>query len=374
MTCIDPAAAMRNTRPLPSRPVRTRERCRRPRAQPLTVPIASPSANDRARLLDLIHGYRTTCIVAAALDLGVLDALAGAPARPVDLARGLGVDGDALARLLRGMAALGLVSLRPAEVALTALGRTLADPEAGVRERALLASREYVPAWQALAQAVATGATGFERAFGMSAWEHRQRHPEHNAWLNATMADDQRRAAGAIPAAYDFSACRRIVDVGGGEGALLAEILAAYPQPKAVLLDQPHVVAGAAARLAAAGVAHRCEVVGGSFFDPLPRDGDAYLLQHVLHNWSDERAGAILRRCREAIAPQGALLAIENVVPDDGAAGTHVAMLDLHMMVMLGGRERTRDEFAALLAGAGFALQRSLPATAAVEILVARPA
>jgi hypothetical protein len=223
---------------------------------------------------------------------------------------------------------------------------------------------------------VITGKPAFEHVFGASAWEHRKQSPELNDCLNRTMADDQMRTRGSIPAAYDFSASGLVVDVGGGQGALLAEILAQYPQPTGLVFDQPHVVAGAPDVLAAAGVQKRCRVVSGSFFESIPSGGDTYILQHVLHNWTDERGETILRNCRSAMEAGSVLLVIENIMPEeaeDAEPAEHLVMLDLHMMVMLGGRERTRSEYQSLLRSAGFDLLRSVGTRARTEILVATP-
>jgi hypothetical protein len=254
------------------------------------------------------------------------------------------------------------------------MGRLLVDAGAGVRERAILAGAEYFPAWQDLRHSVTTGETAFDHVFGMSAWERRRRRPDLNQCLNRTMADDQMRTGRAVSSAFDFSGSRLVIDVGGGQGALLAEILTQWPQPAGLVFDQPHVVAGASDLLAAAGVQHRCRVVGGSFFEAVPAGGDAYILQHVLHNWNDERCVAVLRNCRTAMDTGSVLLVVENVMPDDSDPAAHLAMLDLHMMVMLGGRERTLGEYRSLLQAAQFELARSRRTHAGVEILEATPA
>ena len=349
----------------PGQPTKSGESVRR--ADTLT-----PQA-DRARLLDLLHGYRATCLIVTALEVGLFDELRAAPLDERLLARRLGAHEPSLRRLLRGLELIGLVECLAGGTVLTATGRLLVDSGAGVRERAVLAGREYLPAWQELRYAVMTGKTAFERAFGLGAWDHRQRHPELSECVNRTMTDDQRRTAGAVPAAYDFSACRLVVDVGGGQGSLLADILVRYPQPEGLLFDQAHVVAGAPTILSAAGVQDRCRIVAGSFFESVPGGGDLYLLQHILHDWDDERCLAILRRCRSAMAAGGTLLVIENIVPEDGAPGAHLVMLDLQMMIMLGGRERTRSEYRFLLEAAGLALRRSVSTRAGTEILVALP-
>jgi hypothetical protein len=333
----------------------------------------SASANDRARLVELIHGYRSTCLIATAVDAGLFDALRAQPLGEAELARRLGAQPSSLRRLLSGLQALGLARTRAAGIALTPMGRLLADPGAGVRERAKLAGAEYMPVWQNLRHSLVTGEPAYDVTFGTGAWERRRRHPELGAYVNRTMVDDQRRTAGGVPRAYDFSRFRLVVDVGGGEGALLADILAQYSQPAGLLFDQPHVVMGAASLLANAGVADRCRIASGSFFDAVPAGGDAYVLQHVLHNWDDERCLAILDRCRAAIDAGGVLLVIENVLPDAGEPAAHLALLDLHMMVMLGGRERTRAEFRSLLERSGFELLRATRTDAGTEILEAIP-
>jgi hypothetical protein len=335
--------------------------------------VESAPSSDRARLIALIHGYRSTCIIATAVEAGILDALLAGPSDEARLAQRLGVHRPSLRRLLRGLQVLGLTQTRAGGVTLTPMGRLLVEPDAGVRERARLAGAEYLPAWHNLRHSLDTGEPAYDITFGTDAWERRRQHPELGACVNRTMVDDQRRTGRSIAAAYDFSGLRLIVDVGGGEGALLADILAQWPQPAGLLFDQPHVVAGAAKLLAAAGFAPRCRIVGGSFFEAVPAGGDAYVLQHILHNWNDERCREILGRVHAAMDARGVLLVIENVLPDDEEPTAHLALLDLHMMVMLGGRERTRGEYRSLLDASGFELVRSISTTAGPEILEAVP-
>ena len=340
----------------------------------LTTAVETESPSDRPHLLELVHGYRSTCLIVTALRLGLVDELGDAPMRESQLALALGAHLPSLVRLLRGLASIGLVEHAADGVRLTAMGRLLRAGDTGIRERAILAGEEYLPAWQALRHSVLTGKPAFDHVFGMSAWEHRRRNPELNRCVNQNMADDQRRAGRAVPAAYDFSRCRRIVDVGGGEGMLIAEILTAFAAPSAIVFDQPHVAAGAERVLAAAGVRGRCEIVGGSFFDAVPRGGDTYLLQHILHDWNDERCATILANCRAAMDAGGVLLVIENIMPDDAKPDARLVMLDLHMLTMLGGSERTRGEYAALLRSSGFEFARATRTRTGSEIIVATAA
>ena len=186
------------------------------------------------------------------------------------------------------------------------------------------------------------------------------------------MATNSRLAAAAVLAAYDFGRFATVVDVGGGHGTLLAAILGRYPHLGGVLFDQPQVVAGAAPVLERAGVAGRCRVAGGSFFAAVPAGGDAYLLKSILHDWDDDEAAAILRACRAAIGAGGTLLVIEREVgpPNEGPDGK---FSDLNMLVELGGRERTREEYGALLAAGGFRLVGVTPTAIGWGIIEGSP-
>ncbi len=337
-------------------------------------PTAPPTFSDvPVRLHELVHGYRTTCVIVAALELGLIEALRAAPVAEAHLAKRLDAHEASLKRFLRALSSLDVIEYRPEGVALTTSGRLLLEGDAAMRERAILARDEYLHAWLRLSHSVKTGDPAFDHVFGMSAWEHRRRNPELNECMNRTMADDHSRARGAIAEAYDFSNCRLVIDVGGGHGALLAEILGRHPRSKGLLFDQPHVVAGATNLLGQAGVLERCEIVGGSFFDRVPSGGDLYLLQRVLHDWSDPHCKAILHNCRAAMEPGTTLLVIENLIPDRDEPSANLVMVDLHMMAMLGGRERTSGEYRSLLEASGFELVRSLSARGNAEILVAMP-
>jgi hypothetical protein len=173
---------------------------------------------------------------------------------------------------------------------------------------------------------------------------------------------------------YDFSAIARIVDVGGGQGEMLARILAAHPGLHGTLLELPHARDGACAHLARAGVLERCEVVVGSFFESIPAGADAYLLKAILHNWDDTACASLLHQCRDAMAPHAALLVIERILPSPGVAPAwSMARADLNMLAALGGRERTHDEFEKLLSEGGFSLLRRLPLSLDFSLLEARP-
>ena len=335
--------------------------------------VTTEPAALRTRLLGLLQGFRATCLIVTAIKLGVLEHLRAGPASAQELADHLGAQRSSLQRFLRALEAVGLVEPRASGFALTSMGQMLLDSDAGMRERAILTSEEYVPAWLELGHSVMTGEPAFPAVFGMNVWEHRKSHPDLGECFDRAMAEQQIHGRRSLRSAYDFSGCGVVVDVGGGRGALIAEILQQYPNARGLVFDQPHVVAGAQALLAAAGVLDRCRIAGGSFFDSVPTDGDVYILQYILHDWDDSHCATILRNCRAAMRPSSVLLLAENIVPEGARPADFVTMLDLHMMVMLGGRERTLSEYRSLLRSAGLELQRSPSGHTNAELIVAVP-
>jgi hypothetical protein len=219
---------------------------------------------------------------------------------------------------------------------------------------------------------VTTGTPAFHDLYGMDPWEYRARNPELNANFNDFMSDFTTIQTAAVVAAYDFSGMGILVDVGGGQGALISAVLRANPQLRGVLCDAPHVVSEARWTLEAAGVADRCEVVACDFFLSVPVGGDAYILKFIIHDWDDDQALAILKNCRRAMPEHGRLLLVEHVI-SAGNSPDPAKILDLQMLVELGGRERTEVEFRRLLSDAGFNLTNILPTQAQVSIIEAMP-
>jgi hypothetical protein len=236
------------------------------------------------------------------------------------------------------------------------------------------AGRPYFwQAWAELLHSVRTGENAFRHVHGEDVWSYRAKRPDESAVFDGAMQARTGTSVGAILAAVDFSRYGTVVDVGGGNGTLLAAVLAVNPGVKGVLFDQPHVVAGAEAVLAAADVADRCRVVAGDFFDSVPSPGDAYLLKWVIHDWEDEEATAILRVVRSATAAHSRLLVVErDLGPPNEAAPAKLS--DLNMLVAPGGRERTREEYAALLDAAGFRLDAVTPAGPELAVFEGAPA
>jgi hypothetical protein len=342
--------------------------------------MAQESVFAPGALLRTFTGYPMAQVVHVAVQLGLADALADGPRGVEELAAATDAHAPSLARLVRALAALGVVAQEPdGRVSLTELGAPLRTGAPGsVRDTVLmLVSEWYWRSWGDLLYSVRTGEPAFDRAFGMSNFEYWEHDAEAGAIHDAFFTAMARSTTAPLVAAYDFSRCGTVVDVGGSNGPLLAGILRANPGLRGVLFDLPQVVAGAAPVLSEAGVADRCAVVGGSFFESVPAGEDAYVLKYVIHDWDDARAAAILRRVREAIAPEGVLLLIEQVLPERmeaDATALQRARVDLQMLLMTpGGRERTEGEYRSLLRGAGFELRRVVPTESPFSILESVP-
>lgn len=226
-------------------------------------------------------------------------------------------------------------------------------------------------AWAGLEHSVRTGKSGFALAHGSGAFEHMRQHPADAKVFDNGVRSLTHQIHAAIVESYDFSRFRRVIDVGGGQGGLLAAILSANQSLQGILLDTANVVASSGDVLRAAGVADRCEIVAGDFFDPLPRQADAAILSHVLHNWSDEDSLRILRNCREAVGPNGVVLILEYGLSDD-EAGLIAKQFDLQMLVYFGqGKERTTAEYRELLSQAGLTLTNVVQTPAVVAVFEA---
>jgi SAM-dependent methyltransferase len=300
-------------------------------------------------------------ILHAAAELGLVELLASGPRSSEELAAETGTHEPSLLRLLRALVSLDLLTqTAPDRFELTELGGHLRkDAPDSVRSVVMfLCSAGPWSSWGDVLHSLRTGKTAFEHNYGMQAFEYLAQHPEEAEKLNGAMGQMTRDTARGLIAGYDFSPFPTVVDVGGGNGTFIAEILRAAPEVKGVVFDMPTGVSEAAETLEAAGVADRGTVVSGSFFQSVPEGADAYVLKLVLHDWEDEKALKILRNIREAIKPGGRLLVFERLVPDIVTADHKRALLaDLLMLVLTGGRERTEAEYGDLFAKAGFTLE-----------------
>jgi hypothetical protein len=262
-----------------------------------------------------------------------------------------------------------------ARFGLTALGRTLCSGSQTTRERAAFVGEPWVwNAWGNLCHSVLTGESAFRHTHGTSLFEYLERNPEARWSFHHNLSKQSELQIPFILEAYDFSGFERVVDVGGGHGALLTAILGANPSMKGVLYELPEVVAEAPDVASTPGVAERFETVGGSFFDSVPPGSDCYVLKLVIHDWDDERAVQILRNVRAAIADRGKLLLIEFVMPI-GDAFHHAKFMDLSILVLTeSGRERTASEYRDLLATGGFTLATIVQTSSPLSIIESVPA
>lgn len=321
-------------------------------------------SGERAALVRMLFGYFPAQVVHVAVRAGIADRLAGGTLSADELASATGCDPGSLRRLLRALVAIGLLGQpRPDEFELTSTGQLLrADHPSSVRNYALLFCGEQVwQSWGDLEYSVRTGKSAWERRYGPP-FGPEFMSPEFAAVFNAAMAEGTKAAAPAVIAAGRFGRFSTVADLGGGRGTLLAAILAAHPALHGILLDLPRALDGVASVLTAAGVADRCTLAPGDFFLDIPGGADAYLLKSVIHDWDDERAGAILANCRKAMPSGATLLIVEPIAseqPDQDMFS--VSYSDLNMLVCTSGRERTETEFRRLLTAAGFAVRRITP-------------
>ncbi|OBF15675.1 methyltransferase [Mycobacterium sp. ACS4331] len=333
------------------------------------------AAPSHIAMLELGLGSWFTAALYATVKLRIADVLADGPRTADDIAARVGTHPEATYRLLRTLASRNVLKLhRDGRFSLTRLGQTLRSdaPESMAPMIEFVGSPRHWEHWGELVHSVKTGGTSVEKLRGIGVFDYLDTDAEFAAIFNNAMTGGSRAVLQNAVPAYDFSGCRRIVDVGGGHGGLLAAVLTRAPQASGVLFDRPSVVAGAADVLEPAGVATRCQTHGGSFFESVPAGGDTYLLKAIIHDWDDEQSVAILRNVRTAIADGGRVLLWEMVLPD-GAPNNIGFLIDLEMLVSAGGRERTEAQYRKLLADAGFRLTRVVPTASPLSIIEAVP-
>jgi O-methyltransferase domain/Dimerisation domain len=316
------------------------------------------------KLLQMMTGYWVTQAIYAAAKLGIADLLEKAPLHCDELANRTKCDASSLYRTLRALASVGIFTeIAPREFAITPLAALLRTTVPNsMRSLAIMYAEEQYRAWGEMLYSVRTGQPAFEHQFGMGVFEYFAQNPAAGTIFNEAMSGLTSQTADAFAKAYNFSAFKTIVDVGGNLGTMLAAILREYPLAQGILFDRPNVVATAAEHFAKAGLDKRCRCVAGDFFASVPTGGDAYLLAAILHDWDDDRCLAILTKCREVMPAHGKLLVVEFVLPA-GDVPHPGKWLDLHMLVMAGGRERTQTQYKDLFISAGFNLTQvsSLP-------------
>jgi hypothetical protein len=321
-------------------------------------------------LREMFTGYWVSQSIYAIAKLGVADLLGDGPQPVEQLARSLRVDQSALYRMMRALASYGLFEEdRDHRFRLTPLGGLLQTGVPGsMRSMAIWNGELPYRAWGAVMHTMQTGQSALKHALGMRLFDYLSQDPESRRVFDEAMTGLSTQVSQAVVSAYDFSGIKRIVDVGGGEGTLVAAILAAHDQMQAILFDLPPAVENARRQIEMAGLASRCEVAGGDFFEQVPTGADCYILASVIHDWDDEHSLRILKQCRRAMDHGSRLLLVECVIPDSSEP-LFSKLLDLQMLVVTGGRERTETQFTDLLTASNFRVTRVIQ-TAAPECVI----
>ncbi|HEX5736322.1 MAG TPA: methyltransferase [Blastocatellia bacterium] len=326
-------------------------------------------------MLQMISGFWISRAIYIIAKLGIADHLAGGPKTADEIAAATNANAGAIYRVFRALSSVGVLTVDADQrFGLTPLSETLrTDAPGSLRAFATVElGEEHYPAWGELLYSVKTGGIAFDKHFGMPIWEFFAKNPENARTFDDAMTNVSLAVKDAVLASYDASTIRKLVDIAGGHGSLLASILKANPEMKGVLFDLPDVAEGARNRIEAEGLSDRCEVVAGDFFKSVPEGADAYIMKWIIHDWDDERSIAIFKNIRRAMAEGGKLLLVEAVVPA-GNEPHFSKFIDLNMLVMTGGRERTEEEYRQLLEAGGFKLTKVIPTESPVSIIEAVP-
>ena len=326
------------------------------------------------QIIQMGTGYWVSRLVGAAASLGLADHLANGPRSAADLAGPTGTNPRALHRLMRSLAGFGILSQDGGDkFALTELGDALrSDAPGSARSTILAMSGPWM--WKAFGEfqySLETGKTAMEKVFGMPLFDYLAQHPKESAQFSEAMVGIHGPEPPAVAEAYDFSSVGSIVDVGGATGNMLAHILARYPQPRGVLFDRSHVVAEAPALLRSRGVEDRVSIEPGNFFEHVPPGGDVYILSHIIHDWNEDQCLTILGNCRKAMKPGAKLLIVEFVLPE-GNTPHFGKLVDMVMLAIPGGEERTAAEYGILLKAAGLKMTRVVPTATDVSVVEAQ--
>ena len=318
-------------------------------------------------------GYWLSSLVYTAAKISLADHLANGPKSAADLAGVTGANPRALHRFMRTLASFGILTLNDDDTfTLTELGATLKKDAPGeVRSTVItLGSPVFWQAFGDFEYSLQSGKPAVHKLFGMNFFDYLSQRPEEATRFSETMVGIHGAEPPAVAAAYDFSTVGTIVDVGGATGNMLGHILSRHPQPKGVLFDRPHVVKDAPPLLRAMGVADRVAIAEGNFFESVPQGGDAYILSHIIHDWTEAQCHTILGNCRKAMKKGAKLLIVEFVLPE-GNTPHFGKLADMIMLTIPGGEERTANEYRTLLDAAGFRMTRVVPTASDVSIVEA---
>jgi hypothetical protein len=341
-----------------------------------TINLQRSTPQDLQQLMQMASGLMSTAALQPVTRLKIPDLLAEGPLPVADLARKTGTNADALYRVLRFLAGSGVFAESPGRVfALTPMSDLLrSGVPNSMRDMVLfLGNQFHFKVCSDLSYSLQTGKPAVEHVYGKPCFDVLFGDPEIAYDFNMAMTSFSRQIAPALLEAYDFSGIDTLMDVAGGHGAVLCEVLSRYPQMKGILFDMPNVIEEANCHICNLKMDHRCTTVTGDFFQHIPAGADAYYMQHIIHDWADEPALKILGHCRSALAGQksGRLIIVDNVIPENSQPHPG-KLLDLEMLLMPGGRERTEPEWHELLGNAGFEITRIVPLKAAESVIEAR--
>jgi len=320
-------------------------------------------------LSQMLLGSWITQAIYVAAELGIADLLAGGPRTVDELADNNNAHAGSLYRVLRALASAGIFAEDAyGRFSLTPLAEYLrSDAPDSRRALAIMMGSEFYQSWGKLLYAARTGAEAFREAFGVQFFQYMTEHSERHRIYDAAMEGFAVDETEPMVDAYDFSPFKTVIDVGGGNGLVLASILRRYPGVNGILFDLPPVADRAREIVSGWGLDGRCQIVGGDFFSSVPAGVDAYVLRHIIHDWNDDEAVTILRNCQEAMNPEGRILVVEIAVPP-GNGPCFGKWLDL-MMLVVGGRERTEEEYRRLFSEAGLKLNRVVSTAAEISVI-----
>ena|SRR5436189_1753958 len=322
------------------------------------------------QMLQIISGFWIARCVYVLAKLGLADLIKDGPRNLDDLAAATNTHAPSLFRVLRALASVGVITQDGKSFGGTPLSDTLrSDVRGSIRAFAMTElGEEHYPAWGELLHSVRTGGIAFDKAFGENCWDFFAKNPENAQIFNDAMSGMTAQANEALHAVYSFSGINKIMDAGGGHGGLITSILQKNPGMTGILFDSPQVIAGAKEKIAASDIADRCELVGGDFFQSVPSGADTIILKWIIHDWNDEQSVAILKNCHRALPENGKLILVEAVVPE--SSEPHFSkFIDLNMLIMTGGRERTESEFRQLYEDSGFKLTRVVPTESPFSVI-----
>jgi O-methyltransferase domain len=333
--------------------------------------MAQAETEELTRMLMAVALSRALCSVA---ELGIADHIETGSPQPVSaLAAATGTHEPSLYRILRFLASYGVFQeTGDGRFDHTRLSAVLRGDAAGSFQAAARMFHRIFPGWDGIHHSLQTGEPGFDKAFGQPIFQYAAVHPDLGPILDAGMSSVHGHETSAMLDAFDFSGIRVLADVGGGNGSLLAATLQRYPAMAGILYDLGHVVGRARANIERAGVADRCTILEGNFFETVPPGADAYLFRHIIHDWTDEQSIGILGRCRDVLPADGRLFIVEAVVPE-GNVRSLAKDYDMTMLTFPGGLERTAREYESLLDRAGFRLEGITPTTSLVSVIEGRP-